>query len=97
MDAEIGQWSARRRRVNDRVSRAQSFSVVVGHTEDYDDRLSVKEWALSISAQCGRVANGAMLALPNDLKTVPNQLESDVEMLAGMCHAFLESMDRRRG
>jgi hypothetical protein len=97
MDAEVGQWSARRRRVNERVARTQSSSVVIGHTSGMDDRWSIQDWTLVLMGRLGKAAQLATMlrvdAVPTD---EDNPFEQEIVELTGLCHSFLESIDRRR-
>jgi len=90
MDAEVGQWSARRRRVNERVSAEQAHSVRIGLTELHDDALTLSQWALSINAKSGKIAANVFSGVS------PDDMGKSVLELAALCHSFLESLDRRR-
>lgn len=95
--ARVGRWSARRHRVNDRVTAAQSYATIVGYTEGVDDRRTLEEWATVLSAHVGRVASSIMVYGEKDVVAGPhNQVETDAVMLASMCHSFLEYLDRKR-
>jgi hypothetical protein len=84
---DVGNWSKRRHKVNERVSTQQASSIVIGHTERYDDTLTNEKWALLISSKAGQVS-GQIYA--------GDDPEYMILELAALCHSFLESIDRRR-
>lgn len=92
MDAEIGQWSARRRRVNERITAEQASSVVIGYTEKHDDGLTVEDWGLILNGKAGQLAQLLMTH-----GTSLDAVEQAVVELAALSHSMLESLDRRRG
>lgn len=93
MDAEVGQWSARRRRVNELVAKEQANSVRIGHTETHDDALTLHQWALILSAKVGELCRDLIaIDLPGEMSTQKSAVE-----LAALTHSYLESLDRRIG
>lgn len=97
MDAEIGQWSARRRRVSERIAHAQASSVVIGHTSGMDDRWSMQDWTLILMGRLGKAAQIATTLRTDSIPTdEDNPFENEIVELTGLCHSFLESLDRRR-
>ena len=91
MDADVGQWSSRRRRVNERVATEQSGSVIIGYTEKHDDGLAVEDWGLILNGKAGQLASQLMTH-----GTSLDRVEQTVVELAALSHSFLESLDRRR-
>jgi hypothetical protein len=92
MDAEVGQWSARRRRVNEKIAEEQAASVVIGYTEQHDDGLTVEDWGLILNGKAGQLAQQLMTH-----GTSLDRIEQTTTELAALSHSFLESLDRRRG
>jgi hypothetical protein len=92
---DVGNWSKRRHKINERVSAAQSNSTVIGHTESYDDTLSIQGWVIALMSKVGQISRSTQFLTERDLVR-SNQIEVDVVELAALCHSFLESLDRRK-
>lgn len=95
--ADIGAWSKRRHKINERVSNQQAKSVIVGYTDGLDDRRSLQQWTLILMGRLGTAAKVAEMLRDDVVPTDPdNAFENEIVALAGLCHSFLESIDRRR-
>lgn len=90
----IGQWSKRRRSIIEQVHEEQSRSVRLGHTEEYEDRLTVAQWHGLLSSKVGVLGLNVAIGTTNNLGSVPFARQHAIE-IAALALSMAESLDRQ--
>ena len=91
---DVGTWSVRRRRVNERIAQEQARTLRIGFTEVHDDRMSRADWALLLAQRIGNLSAVVMQSWDNP-EDGQKAFDDVLIEIGALVHSALESSDRK--